>query len=80
MSVATIGGVLLILGAWFTYRGNIHLSIILYFVADACWFGIALNSGDILGSILVLIGMVLGFCVFLKMNKGVFVKNLRKTL
>ena len=44
------------------------------------WFGIALNSGDILGSILVLIGMVLGFCVFLKMNKGVFVKNLRKTL
>ena len=49
-------------------------------IADACWFGIALNSGDILGSILVLIGMVLGFCVFLKMNKGIFVENLRKTL
>lgn len=77
MSVATIGGILLILGAWFTYRGNLYLSIILYFIADICWFIISLNSGDILGSILVLIGMVLGFCVFLKMNKGVFVKNLK---
>ena len=80
MSVATIGGILLILGAWFTYKGNLYLSIILYFIADICWFIIALNSGDTLGSIFVLIGMVLGFCVFIKMNKGIFVKNLRKTL
>ncbi len=77
MSVATIGGILLILGAWFTYKGNIYLSIILYFIADICWFIIALNSGDILGSGLVALGMLLGIGVFLKMNKGVFVKNLK---
>ena len=77
MSVATIGGILLIIASWFTYRGNIYLSIILYFIADICWFIIALNSGDILGSVLVLIGMILGFCVFLKMNRGIFVKSLK---
>ena len=76
MSVATIGGILLILGAWFTYRGNIYFSIILYFVADICWFIIAFNSGDILGSGLVALGMLLGIGVFIKMNLGIFAKSL----
>ena len=76
MSVATIGGILLILGAWFTYKGNIYFSIILYFVSDICWFIIAFNSGDILGSGLVALGMLLGIGVFIKMNLGIFAKSL----
>lgn len=78
MSSATIGGILLIVGAWFTYRGNIYLSIILYFAADCCWLSIALSTGDYFGSALVTLGMILGVGVFIKMNTGIFVKNLKK--
>ena len=46
MSFASIGGILLIIASWFTYRGNIFMSIILYLAADLCWFGIALSAGD----------------------------------
>lgn len=76
MSAATIGGLLLIIGAWFTYRGNILLSIIIYFCADFCWLVIAVSTGDYLGSSLVLIGMALGIGIFIKMHKGIFVKTL----
>lgn len=78
MSVATIGGILLIIGAWFTYKGNIFLSIILYFLADCCWLTISLSTGDYFGSSLVFIGMILGVGVFIKMNTGIFVKNLKR--
>lgn len=78
MSFASIGGILLIIASWFTYRGNIFMSIILYLAADLCWFGIALSAGDYFGGVLVSIGMLLGIGVFIKMNKGIFVKNLRK--
>lgn len=78
MSAATIGGILLIIGSFFTYKGNILLSVIIYFCADLCWFGIAISTGDYLGASLVLIGMALGIGVFIKMHKGVFVKTLLK--
>lgn len=78
MSPATIGGVLLIIASWYTYKGNIFLSIILYFLADVCWLTIALSTGDYFGAALVAIGMILGVGVFMKMNAGVFVKNLKK--
>lgn len=78
MSIATVGGTLLIIGAFFTYRGNIFLSILIYFTADICWLMISLSTGDYFGSCLVLIGMLLGIGVYIKMNKGEFVKNLKK--
>ena len=74
--MATIGGLLLILGAWFVYRGNIYKSIITYFLADICWVVIAYSTGDIIGGTFVLIGMLLGVLVFLKMQRG----DLHKTI
>lgn len=78
MSAATTGGILLIIGAWFTYRGNILLSIIIYFYADFCWLVIAISTGDYFGSSLIMVGMILGVGVFIKMNSGIFVKNLKR--
>ena len=78
MTVATIGGLLLIVAAFFTYKGKIFESIIIYFLADVCWLIISLNNNDYLGSSLVLVGMLLGIGVFIKMNTGIFVKNLEK--
>ncbi len=71
-----IGGVLLVAGAIAMYRGNVQWSIIYYFIADLCWLGLSLQVGNIAGSIMIGIGMALGVGVYLKMNRGIFVKNL----
>ncbi len=73
-----IGGVLLVAGAIAMYRGNVQWSIIYYFIADLCWLGLSLQVGNIAGSIMIGIGMALGVGVYLKMNRGIFVKNLRQ--
>ncbi len=73
-----IGGLLLILGAFALYRGNVHLSIILYLIADLCWLFLSLQVGNLFGSIMIGIGMILGVGVYIKMNRGIFVKTLHK--
>ncbi len=73
-----IGGVLLIFGAIALYRGNAQWSIIWYFLADFCWLFLSFQVGNILGSIMIGIGMILGVGVYLKMNRGIFVKTLHK--
>ena len=74
--MATIGGLLLILGAVFTFYGHINKSIVTYFFADAMWVGISFSTGDYIGTALVTIGMSLGIGTYIKMNRG----YLRKTL
>lgn len=76
MTLATIGGILLILGSWFVYKGEIFKSVLTYALADACWLGISLSTGDYLGSSLVAVGMLLGLGAYIKMNSG----KMRKTL
>lgn len=76
MSIATIGGLLLILGAWFTMRGSVFKAVGVYFVADVAWVWLAFDSGDIQGAIFVFVGMTLGLIAWLKMNFG----KMRKTL
>jgi hypothetical protein len=78
MSVSLVGGVLLILGAWFTYIGNIYYAIGAYFLADICWVIISYGTGDVIGGTFIIIGMTLGFLVFLKMHRGEFHKTLKK--
>ena len=74
----TLGGILLILGAFMLYQGNAFYSIILYFVADIMWAILAYQAGDTFGMICISIGMLLGVGVYLKMQRGKFVKDLRK--
>lgn len=76
MSLATIGGILLIIGAFATMKGKIDISILVYFVADICWVLMAIFSGDIIGAILTGIGMSLGIIAYYKMHKG----KMRRTL
>jgi len=77
MTIATLGGIFLIIGAWFVFKGNVYMSVGMYFIADIMWVIIAFQSGDISGSIIVLIGMLFGLAAFLKMNFGVMRKTLR---
>lgn len=76
ISPALIGGVLLVIGAYLMYTGNVKYSILTYFVADIMWAIMAYIAEDYIGLTFVLIGMVLGFGVFLKIHTGIFRKDL----
>ena len=74
----TVGGLLLILGAFALYKGNLMLSVGLYAIADIMWAILAYRQNDTFGMVCVLIGLTLGLGVFLKSHRGEFVRNLHK--
>lgn len=78
LSPATIGGIFLIIGAFFLFFGKANYSVISYFFADLCWVDLAYHSKDYFGMTVTIIGMMLGIGVFLKMQLGYFHKNLKK--
>jgi len=78
MSLGTIGGILLITGAYFVYRGEIYKSMYMYLAADVVWISLSILSGDIIGALFVFVGATLGTLAFIKMNKGTFNKTIHK--
>lgn len=78
MTVSILGGLLLIVGAWYVYRGDIFKSVFVYFVADICWVVISFTQDDWIGSGLIAIGMTLGLLSFIKMNSSKMHKSLHK--
>jgi len=78
MSAITIGGIFLILGAYYVYKGNIFYSTINYVLADGCWMYNALERDDKIGVILVGLGILSGLIVTNKMRIGEFRKTIRK--
>ena len=74
--ISIIGGLLLILGAYFVFQGEVFKSVFVYFIADICWCLLAYDKGDYLGLVFITIGMLLGLGAYLKMNYG----QMRKTL
>ena len=74
--VPMIGGILLIFGSLLVFTGQIYYSIFIYFLADLAWVTMAYQKGDSAGTIMITIGMILGFSAWLKMNYG----KMRKTL
>ena len=78
LSVSPIfGGIFLILGAFVLYKGKALLSLILYFFADICWLLMAIKDQNTFGTISILIGITFSTGVMLKMNNGVFHKDLK---
>ena len=75
--ISILGGLLLILGAYFVFKGEIFKSVFVYFVADICWCLLAYNNQDYIGLLLITIGMLLGLGAFLKMNYGAMRKSLK---
>lgn len=72
----TIGGLLLIAGAFALYKGNLLWSVGLYFFADIMWVWLAYKQGDIFGTVTISLGMFFGLLVFIKSKSGEFVKDL----
>lgn len=74
--MSIVGGILLIIGAYYVFKGNIFKSSMFYIVADGVWLYNAFILEDYIGFILILIGTILGILAFLKMNSGYMSKKL----
>lgn len=77
-SVLTIGGLLLMFGAWYVASGNVFYSIIVYTLADVCWLINAYISGDIFAAVTVSVGIGTGLYVTYRMSQGTFRKSILK--
>ncbi|MFA6138269.1 MAG: hypothetical protein WC667_09300 [Sulfurimonas sp.] len=76
ITFAFIGGILLNIGAYLTYKGKIYESVIVYLFADICWIIMAYERNDFWGAVSIFIGVTFAFLAFLKMRSG----ELNKTL
>ena len=78
MSFAVLGGLLLNIGAYLTFRGKIYEAVIVYLFADACWVVMAWERDDFWGVISIIVGVTFGFLAMRKMKKGEMSKSLNK--
>jgi hypothetical protein len=79
ISFAVIGGLLLNVGAYLTFRGKIYEAVIVYLFADLCWIVMAYERDDFLGVVSIVIGVTFGILAFMKMKSGKMNKNLNET-
>jgi hypothetical protein len=78
VSFAIIGGILLNVGAYLTYRGKIFQAVWVYLIADVCWVAMAWQRDDFVGMFFIGIGIAFGLLAFLKMQRGEMEKTLNK--
>jgi hypothetical protein len=77
-SFAILGGILLNIGAYLTYKGKIYQSVIVYLFADLCWIVMAYEKKDMVGAVFIITGTVFGFLAYLKMKDGEMSKSLNE--
>ena len=70
MSFAVIGGLLLNVGAYLTFKGKIYEAVIVYLFADLCWIIMAYQRDDFWGVVSIIVGVTFGFLAFIKMKRG----------
>ena len=78
MSFAVLGGILLNIGAFLTFKGKIYQSVIVYLFADLCWIIMAYERDDYWGVLSIIVGVTFGILAFLKMRNGAMNKSLNK--
>ncbi|QOP43915.1 hypothetical protein FJR45_08120 [Sulfurimonas sediminis] len=78
MSFAILGGLLLNIGAYLTYKGKIYQAVIVYLFADICWIIMAVQKEDVIGAGFIVTGTIFGFLAYLKMKNGEMEKSLDK--
>ncbi len=78
MTFAILGGILLNIGAFLTYKGKIYQAVIVYLFADLCWMIMAYTRDDYIGAVFIIIGTTFGFLAYLKMRNGTMHKTLHR--
>lgn len=77
-SFAIVGGILLNVGAFLTYRGRIFEAVWAYLVADLCWVAMAWERDDRWGVLFIGVGILFGLLAFRRMQRGEMEKSLNK--
>ncbi|MEA1919179.1 MAG: hypothetical protein U9N52_05015 [Campylobacterota bacterium] len=77
MTFAILGGLLLNIGAFLTFKGMIFKAVLVYLIADLCWVIMAYKNDDYYGMFFIFIGMVFGFLAYRKMQSGKMQKELK---
>lgn len=80
MTVLTAGGLILMGGAFFTYKGKMFLAVTWYLLADFCWVINAIQINDFQGAIFVTVGIMFGAIASFKMKNGHMESELRHRL
>ena len=78
MSFALLGGILLNLGAYLTFKGKIYEAVVVYLFADICWIVMAYERDDFWGVVSIIVCVSFGLLSFLKMRNGEMNKSLNK--
>jgi len=78
MSFAIIGGILLNVGAFLTFRGKIYEAVAVYLFADFCWIVMAWQRDDFWGVVSISVGVLFGLLAFFKMRSGKMSKSINK--
>ncbi|MDQ7068181.1 MAG: hypothetical protein Q9M40_09545 [Sulfurimonas sp.] len=76
ISFAVIGGLLLNIGAFLTFKGKIYEAVAVYLLADICWIVMAYQRDDMWGVASIFVGVTFGLLAFLKMKSGKMNKNI----
>ena len=77
--VSFIGGVFLVIGAFFLARGNVYASVIAYFIADVMWVLMAASQRAWISAGMIAFGMACGIYVWWNMERGKYRKSIKKT-
>jgi len=78
ISFAVLGGLLLNVGAFLTFRGKIYEAVVVYLFADICWIIMAYERDDFWGVFSIIVGVSFGVLAFLKMKNGKMNKSLNE--
>lgn len=78
LSPPFIGGLLLLVGALLiSEKGKIYEASILYLIADLCWIITSYKAEGLnIGTIMVILGTLIGIRTFYKMHKNIYFRNL----
>ena len=68
----TIGAVII------SETGKIFIGSIIYLCADLVYLMFAMATGDVLGMVMLCSGLVFGIRTLVRMNIGLFTKNLKR--
>ena len=79
MTWAILGGLLLNVGAFLTFRGKIYQAVMVYLFADICWIVMAYERDDFWGVLSIIVGVTFGLLAFFKMRSGKMNKTLEKS-
>ncbi len=75
---AVLGGLMLIIGNYYVFKGEVYKSIRMFLIADIAWLWLAIASGNVFGIISVSLGVILSIFAFWKMHTGVFYRDVKK--